>query len=387
MQRQATFCGRDGTFEKCGSERGLCSTRRALVALGALFLLLPATILAAYVLPSPVALMAPGPVEPLDSLIRVESSSYEPSGHLYLTTVRLIVQPRLGQYLLAQLQPDVEVVARGEALPSFLSHEEYRKLSQRLLEESQSVAQVVALRQAKCAVKVGNPRVTVVSTAPGTPAAEQLRPGDEILSADGEQVDTTTDLVAIVHQRVAGEPVKLNLLRNHEQLTVTLPTLPGPLDSEGPVLGVVAVTTGLDFKSPMDIKIESGPVAGGPSAGLMYALGVYNAVVTEDITRGHRIAGTGTLRLNGMVGPVDGVELKVRAAEQAGADYFLVPVENAAVARAAASTIKIVPVGSFQEALNAVRQIGVDTSHNPRVVPARTDLTLASFRPLPLPAK
>ncbi len=360
-------------------EREAHSTRSAVVTLSILVVVLPAVVIAAYVLPSPVALVAPGPVEPVDSLIKVDGSSYESDGHLYLTAVRVTLEPRLGQYLLARLQPDVQVVAKGEVMPISLSREEFQSLSQRLLEESQNIAQVIALRQTGCKVKLGDASVEVVTIVPGTPAASILQAGDVIETAGGETIATTAELVSIVHSRVTGEPIALRLRRAGRPLTVMVPTIRGPIDSEGPVLGVVTVTRGFDVRAPVSIKIDAGQAGGGPSAGLMYALGVYNALVTEDITRGRKIAGTGTLRLNGTVGPVGAVQLKVRAAEDAGAEYFLVPAEQATVARAAAREIKVIPVHTFQEALTALEQIGVDTRGSPRIVPSRADTTLASL--------
>jgi PDZ domain-containing protein len=354
--------------------------RPALAALGLLFILVPVTVAGAYLLPSPVALVVPGPVEPAESLITIDGRSYEPQGRLLLTGVRLYPDPRLGQYVLAHLQPDVELVRKEEARPPFLSREEFRRLSQRLVVESQNVAQVVALRQAGYQVSTGDSKVEVLFTLPGTPASEQLQPGDVIEAANGEPLRTTTELVSIVQGCLTGEPVDLRVRRDQRRMTVTLPALLGPLDAEGPVLGIVAMTRGLDYRAPVNVRLDSGPVAGGASAGLMYALGVYNALATEDITRGHRIAGTGTLRLNGKVGPAGAIRLKVRAAEDAGAQHFLVAVEDAPAARAAARHIRIIPVSSFEEALSALRALDNPPPRGPGVVPAGGDTMLARSR-------
>lgn len=361
------------------SRREVPSTRSAVIILGVLLLLLPAAILAAYVLPSPAAIVVPVPVEPVDSLIRIEGTAYESQGGLYLTAVRVASEPRLGQYLLAQLQPNVQVVPKGEVVPPSLTREEFQRLSQRLLLESQTIAQIVALRKAGYDVKAGDSEVEVVSTVPGTPAAAQLLPGDVIESVNGQDVATTAEVVSIANAHLTGESVTLRVRRHYRTMTVAIPTLRGPVDTEGPVLGLVLMTTGLDFRAPISIKMEAGHIVGGPSAGLMYALGVYNALSTEDLTRGRRIAGTGTLRLDGTVGPVGAVRLKVRAAEEAGVEYFLVPAEDAAAARAAARQMQIIPVHSFEEALAALRQIGTDTGRSPRIVPAGGDTILAGL--------
>ncbi|MDI7278197.1 MAG: PDZ domain-containing protein [Anaerolineae bacterium] len=357
--------------------RGAAPGRTALTMLGLAIIVLPLTVGASYLLPSPAALVTPGPVEPVDALITVEGHSYEPQGRLYLTTLRLTLEPRLGHYLLAQLHSEALTVPKGEILPAGLSREEFCKLSQRLLAESQIIAQTVALRQAGYEVRLGDSRVEVVATIPGTLAEGRLQPGDVIEAIDGERLATTAELVSIVQARVNGEPLTLRVRRGRETTAVTLRALRGPLDTEGPVLGAVTVTAGLDCRAPLSIKVEAGPMAGGPSAGLMYALGIYNALAADDITRGHRIAGAGTLRLNGTVGPVGGVPLKVRAAEDAGAEYFLVAVEDEAPARAAAHEIEIVPVHTFREALDALKELDADPGRHQRVVPAGGDTTLA----------
>ncbi len=357
-------------------ESGSHSTRSAFIALGLLSVVLPAVVAAFYVLPSPVALVGPGPVQPVEPLIKVEGASYEPGGHLYLTALRVSLQPRLGQYILAPLQPDVSTLPKSEALPVGMPGEEFQKLSQRLLQESQTIAQVVALRQAGYSIRSSNADVSVVSLLPGSPAASQLQPGDIIESADGEDIHTVAELASITQGHLQGEPMALGIRRSGHRQTVTLPALPGPVDTEAPVLGIVAVTVGFEHHFPIDIKLEPGPLSGGPSGGLMYALGIYNALITEDITRGHKIAGTGTLRLNGKVGPVCGVPTKVRAAEAAGVEYFLVPLADSAAARATAQNMKIIPVQSFQEAVTALEQIDAGSSRGP-VVPARSDTILA----------
>ena len=257
-----------------------------------------------------------------------------------------------------------------------LSAEEQLQLSQRLLRESCAIAEVVALRQANRDIKLSDPCVQVVRILPGSPALDLLRPGDIIESAGGQRVQTAAELVSIVAERLQGEGLTLRLRRGRRYETVTVPVVPGPLDADGPVLGVMVTTSGFDYRSPVDITVDPGPIAGGTSGGLMYALGIYNALVTEDITRGRRIAGTGSLRLNGDVGTVAGVALKVRAAEDAAAEVFLVPEDNEAAARAAAGSIKVIPVSNFRQALAAIRQLDSSGS-NQRTVPASRDTTLA----------
>lgn len=360
-----------------GSERVPPPSRPALVLFGMLVFLLPLTIVAGYALPGPAALVAPAALEPLEGLIKVDGASARPQGHLYLAALRLTSEPRLGQYLLARLQTDVQVVPRAEVQPASLDQAEYQRLSQQLLLESQRIAEVVALRKAGAEVEVGNAEVVVISTVPGTPAEMDMQAGDVIEAVDGETIHVAAELVSIVHSRLSGELLSVRVRRQGRRRVVSLPASHGPLDTEGPVLGLVVSTVGLDARGPVPIEIDSGRLSGGPAAGLMYALGIYNAVATEDITRGRRIAGSGTLRLNGDVGPVDGIALKAQAAEAAGVEYFLAPADHAAAASSVAREMKVIPVHTFDEALTALRHIGNEEGPEMHVVPAGGDTTLA----------
>jgi PDZ domain-containing protein len=110
-------------------------------------------------------------------------------------------------------------------------------------------------------------------------------------------------------------------------------------------------SAGFDVQLPFPVEIVPEKIVGGPSAGLMFTLAVYNAVTSTDITSGRKIAGTGTISLGGTVGPIGGVQQKVAAAEAAGAEYFLSPVENYADALSVARQIIVIKVASVDEAL------------------------------------
>ncbi len=118
------------------------------------------------------------------------------------------------------------------------------------------------------------------------------------------------------------------------------------------------VTHHFEYQLPLKIDVRTGDI-GGPSAGLMLSLGILDALRASDSTRGQRVAGTGTISLDGTVGPVGEVELKVRTAEKAGARYFLVPTANGDSARASAARLQVLPVGNLKEALAALARLEV----------------------------
>jgi Lon-like protease len=113
------------------------------------------------------------------------------------------------------------------------------------------------------------------------------------------------------------------------------------------------------------VRIEAKRIAGGPSAGLMFTLAVYDLLSPEDLTGGWIIAGTGTIALDGAVGPIGGAPQKIAGAEWAGADYIIVPREHAEEARRVARTITIIPVSTVQEAIDALRALPRKTALRP----------------------
>ena len=123
-----------------------------------------------------------------------------------------------------------------------------------------------------------------------------------------------------------------------------------------PMVGFLASTPNQQFTFPFDVDIQTGNV-GGPSAGMMMALNVYNLLTEDDITNGKKIAGTGTIEIDGSIGPVGGIKQKIIAAKRAGAELILVPVANFEEAKPFEDDkTAIVAVDSFDEALSVISQ-------------------------------
>jgi PDZ domain-containing protein len=121
---------------------------------------------------------------------------------------------------------------------------------------------------------------------------------------------------------------KLQILREGNQMEVTVPLMQPAAPGGSPRIGITIESAGVDANLPFLVRIMPDKIAGGPSAGLMFTLTVYDAVTPKDLTMGRVIAGIGTIDLDGTVGPIGGVKQKVAAAEGAGAQYFLSPPEN-----------------------------------------------------------
>jgi Lon-like protease len=317
---------------------------------------------ALFLIPTPYQVLLPGPVTDVQRLI--EPNPHPGKGALYLTTI-YSDPASVGEWLYARINPEAGIVPREEARPRNVDDKQYQKLLVSMMDESKVAAKVVALREAGYDVTVTGQGAQVRELAETSKAKGLLQAGDVIVAADGEPVATSTDLIALLQSRRPGDTVRLEVRREGsgegaqgaqgaQTLTVEVPLGESPDEPGRARVGIVVLTHLYEYRLPREVDLKTRDV-GGPSGGLMFALGVYNAVTEADVTGGQKVAGTGSITPDGKVGAVGGVRFKVRAAEKAGAALFLVPQDNLAEAQQAARTIRVVPVQTFGEALTALR--------------------------------
>jgi PDZ domain-containing protein len=323
----------------------------ALAAAGAALLVLIQT---------PYYITMPGPVTDVQRLIRPYP---DPSGALLLTTV-YSDPANAAEWLYASVSPTADLVPRRQALPAHLEPEQHERLLAAMMAESKIAAQVVALRAAGYDVQITGQGARVHEVAAGSPAAGTLRPGDIITGVDGQPAPTANDLIALLQRYKPEQQVTLQVRREGAgggeggeggatPLNVPITLGESPDEPGRGRIGIVVLTHLFSYDLPRDFAVDTSGIV-GPSAGLVLALGVYDAALAEDVPRGRRIAATGTISTDGRVGPVGGVPHKVAAAERAGAELFLVPQENYDEAAGAARSVRVVAVRTFQEALAAV---------------------------------
>ena len=203
--------------------------------------------------------------------------------------------------------------------------------------------------------------VTVGSTLDGSPADGVLEPGDRILTVDGDPIDGVTELSAALAARPVGSTYRIGIERDGETLTVELTTAASPDDPDMPIVGI---QPGASYDFPFDVTVNLGDV-GGPSAGTMLALGLYDKLTPGELTGGERIAGTGTITADGQVGAIGGIRQKMYGAEAAGADWFLAPESNCdEVVGHIPAGLEVFSMATLDEALDTVETIadGGDTS-------------------------
>ncbi len=271
-------------------------------------------------------------------------------GQLYMTFVS---EPdtNLLEEIYGRLNPDASLVP----LPPHFSATQYQQETVQMMLTSQQTAELVAL--CHLGYKLCNGGVLIDSVTSYSKAGKLLLQGDVIVSLDGKPVLTPDQLKAALNGVQPGATVTLAVVRNQQHLTLRVPTVRSPSAPHGAALGIyIEAAPPLSFpaKLPIDIKIDAGDIA-GPSAGLMFTLGILERLSATDLTHGYKIAGTGTINIDGSVGAIGGVKQKVIGAEWAGAKYFIVPYDggNYTDARAAVKPgMTLVPVHNLNDALH-----------------------------------
>lgn len=279
----------------------------------------------------------------------------EGDGDVLFLTVSVRRVTALGA-LAGWLDPDVSIVPEEEVLGS-RTPEENRTFNRQLMDISKDVAIYVALGELGYDVPVSGGGALVREVVPDAPAAEVLSPGDVIVAAGGEPVVFSDDLRAATVGLQPGDLLELDVVREDGREDDVVVELTAREDGS-PLIGVAAVTsTPIEFDFPVDVQIDSGTV-GGPSAGLAFTLSVLDVLTPGELTGGETVAVTGTMGVDGAVGPVGGVEQKAAAAREAGATLLLVPESEVQDARDHAGDLEVQGVASLDEALQALDSVG-----------------------------
>lgn len=335
------------------------SNKRLVIT--AVITLLIVAFLGAYRLPF--YIYKPGTADALNPIVEVDGG-YESKGDMHLVTVRG-GQATPIQWLLAKIRPYHQIYPIDQIRPEGVSEEEYFHAQLQMMETSQEAAKVVAYQAAGKDIQINYEGVYVMSLVDGMPAEDELEIGDQITEVDGKEIKETSDLIDYVSQMKEGDTVKLTIVRGKEtiQRDVALAPFPDTPDKIG--VGISLVTDRSVDVNPA-VNVMSGDI-GGPSAGLMFSLEIYDQLTEEDMTDGLEIAGTGEINYEGIVGPIGGIDKKVVAASKEGADVFFAPNEegrkgsNYEVAKKTAEEIdtdmKVVPVDTFTDALNYLKDM------------------------------
>lgn len=259
-------------------------------------------------------------------LISVDGAeTFETDGALDLLTVQVVGNPERTpswfELAIAWFDPSKAVLPIEAVFPSGQTTEERNEESAALMVDSQKEATAAALTELGYDVV---PRITVYSFVEDSAAAGILQEGDVILKANGTDV-TSADVLREVINAGEGAPVELVIDRGGSETAVSV--TPKQVEVDGEQVWLIGVTLLNDYEFPIDVTIQLNNV-GGPSAGMMFALGIMDVLTPGELNGGEMIAGTGTIDAAGVVGPIGGIRQKLWGAEGAGADWFLAPESN-----------------------------------------------------------
>ncbi|MBT2417554.1 PDZ domain-containing protein [Streptomyces sp. ISL-22] len=326
-------------------------------------------------IPVPYSEMSPGPtVNTLgehdgEPVLQISGHrTYPTTGHLNMTTVRVTsadYKMNLVEAVYGWLAHDNKVVPHDTLYPDGKTEEESTQENAEEFSQSQESAKVAALEELNIPVQSW---VIVSTVVKATPAQGKLHAGDVIKAVDGTVVKEPADVAKLVTKHKPGQDVVFTIVPAKEQVAaekerrapaktekVTIRTAES--DDSGEKRAIVGISAGTDHTFPFTIDIKLADV-GGPSAGLMFALGLYDKLTPGSLTGGKFVAGTGTIDDDGKVGPIGGIEMKTIAARDRGAQYFLTPADNCATAaRDVPEGLTLVKIGTMNDALEALKDI------------------------------
>jgi Lon-like protease len=314
----------------------------------------------AVLIPVPYVILGPGPT--LNTLGKDSSGqplitisghpTYPTIGHLNLVTVGYQGGPgvtiNIFSALAAWLNPHEAVVPESELFAPGQTQQQSQQQDTQQMTGSQQDATAAALTELHIPYQT---QVVVVQAQPGYPAYGVLKSGDVITAVDGTPVTSEPDLTSLIGAHPAGSTLTLTIVRGGQTKTVQV----GTKESGGrPVMGVQVTE---QYQFPFTVKFSVGDI-GGPSAGMMFALGIIDKLAPMNLTGGKFIAGTGEIEPSGKVDPIGGIQQKMVGARNAGATIFLAPAANCSdVKGAIPAGLQVVKVSTLNQAVTYLEDL------------------------------
>lgn len=322
-------------------------------------------------LPTPYVYQRPGPVyDTLGTapsaegeqvpLIAVEGAkTFKTSGSLNLTTVQAVGNrertPSWFELAMAWMDPSRAVVPIDVVFPEGVTSEERDENNAMLMINSQHEATAAALDE--LGYDTGA-KVTVHAAVEGAAAEGLLGEGDVIVAVDGDKISNASALRASI-QEGKGAALELTVLRDGDQ-QISVEITPELDTTNGVDTWLIGIQLKTEYDFPIDVTIQLDNV-GGPSAGMMFALGIVDELTPGPLTGGHDIAGTGTIDATGEVGPIGGIRQKLYGARDAGATFFLAPASNCdEVVGHIPDGLQVISTETLEESLGALEVIADD---------------------------
>ena len=284
------------------------------------FLIVWAIIIFLFFYELPFAIYTPGGIVNLEDRIEVDGEQVT-EGSLNMSYVSL-VKGTLPMILLSYVIPNWDLVSRNEITRDDESVTEMLELEKLYMQSSIDNATILAYQKADKEIDVTREVNNIIYIAPE--AKTDLKVYDELLMIDGIDVENIIELKEIVNSKKEGDIVNITVNRDGKKKECQAEIY---ATSDGLKVGISFLTT-YEYVTDPSITVETKSSESGSSGGLMLSLAIYNAITDEDITHGKTIVGTGTITVDGIVGPIDGVKYKILGAVKSDADMFLCPEEN-----------------------------------------------------------
>lgn len=350
-----------------GPESTAISKRYLTLVVAALSIIVLTAV--AFLVPVPYVTMSPGPA--FNTLGNFDGKpmftfgkgikTYPTTGALDFTTVsvtRADTRVTLVEAFTEYFDSNVAVVPKSLIYPDQQNQKTSTTESAAQLAGSKDTSRAAALRAAGYIVP-SVPAVQAVLT--GGASVGKLVAGDTIVKVNGVAPKSAPDVVAAIGKVKPGDAVEITIKRDGEpEKTVSIVTKPDAKDKTVPRIGI---SLGEKFIFPIDIRNNVGSEIGGPSAGTMFALSIYDRLTPGDLTGGKQIAGTGEITGEGVVQPIGGIRQKMAGAHAANATIFLVPTANCAeAAKGTDFGMKLVRISTLKDAISSLEKLAKDSN-------------------------
>ena len=320
------------------------------------YLLTIATLLA----PIPFVFFKPGvPDNVAGKIISIkDAKTYPINGKLFITSI-LVTNPDspvFGAETLVNWAIGPNVVLPKESIyPPIQPAQKIERDSRNEMESSKVTSTAAALRY----LGYDFDEVYYVSDIRDySDAVKKLKIGDVITEIDGKEINQIEEIRTSYAKKSIGDSLLITVERKDKNGKVTPVTtrviLVENLDIEEKERPAIGILVGTSARFPIDVDFNL-PGVGGPSAGLIFAVGIVEKLTEEDLVRGRKIAGTGTITASGKVGGIGGIEEKMVGASRIGATIFIAPRENCPDIEHVPKGLKVIPVSTLSEAIEALR--------------------------------
>ncbi len=307
--------------------------------------------------------LKPGSARTTSSRVAIENLEvFDPDGEILFTTVAIDDQVSVWEWVESEVDDDIELRTRESVFGTRTSSEQ-RERNLEMMQVSKDSAVVAALEKLGVDV-VDESGIGFATVVEGGPVDGLFEVGEVIIAIDDTPISTFESLRSFLDAVDPGDPAVITLEHSETLVRRDVEIVFGehPDGIPGGFIGIGdVVVRASDIDLPFDVTIDSGSI-GGPSAGLAFTLTLLDLLTDGELTGGHTVAVTGTISPAGVVGNVGGVGQKSAAAQEAGADLFIVPIESAEVAREHAGGMPIVGVATLDEALDALAELGGETT-------------------------